>query len=122
VYELGPGDSVGSVRLTVRNRSPRALYIQTADGRADLVVLIRVDARGGILIGADTAKPEIWSLFFSWKPNPLPAIGMVRLEPESVLFSSSTLRRGQYRALLHFGDRPDSLDEHGVWLDRFSIR
>jgi len=122
VYVLGPGDSVGIVRLTVRNRSTHPLYIQTANGRADIVLLVRVDARGEIVVGVDTGKPESWSLFRYEKPNPLPALGMARLDPESVLVSSYALRRGEYRTLVHFGDQPDSLDEHGVWLDQFSIR
>jgi hypothetical protein len=52
----------------------------------------------------------------------MPTMDAVRLNPDSVLTSNYSLKRGHYRMLVHFGDRPDSLDEHGVWLDRFSIR
>lgn len=121
-YVLGPGDSVGVVRLSIRNQGRHSLYIQTANGQADILLLIRVDSLGNVIVGTDTAGPEKWSLFFYWNPGPMPTMDAVRLDPDSALTSNYSLRRGHYRALVHFGDRPDSLDEHGVWLDRFSIR
>ena len=121
-YVLVPGDSVGIVRLTVRNRSTQPLYFQTANGQADILVLVRVDSLGNAIVGTDTAKSERWSLLSRWNRGPMPTMDAVRLDRDSVLTSTYSLRRGQYRTLVHFGERPDSLDKHGVWLDRFSIR
>ena len=120
-YTLGPDDSVGIVRLTIRNRATHSLYLQTANRQPDVLFLIRVDSLGNVIVGTDTARHEIWSLFLYWNAGPMPTMGAVRLDRGSALTSTYSLRRGHYRTLVHFGDRPDSLDEHGVWLDRFSI-
>ena len=120
-YTLGPRDSLASVRFTVRNRSAHPIYLQTVDGRVALLVLIRVDSKGRILVGADTAVPEKWSLFFTSKSNSRPHMGISSLSPDSTLYSTYTLPRGHYRTLVKFGDGPDKLDEHGVWVDQYSI-
>jgi hypothetical protein len=121
-YVLGLGDTVGIVRLTVHNRSSRPIYLQTANGRLDLLVLIRVDSQGRRIVGLDPAGREMWSLYSYWESNPAPLMGMARLEPDSVFASTYMLPRGHYRTLVNFGERPEKLDEHGLWLDRFSIR
>ena len=120
-YPLGPADSVANVRLTVRNRSAHPIYLQTVDGRVDLLVMIRVDSSGRILVGADTPTPERWSLFHYSKSNSPPDMGVSALGPDSTLSSTYTLPRGHYRTLVKFGEGPDKLDEHGVWVDQYSI-
>jgi hypothetical protein len=120
-YTLGPGDSVANVRLTVRNRSAHPIYLQTVDGRVALLVLIRVDSTGRILVGADTASREIWSLFYYSRSNSAPDMGVFALGPDSTLSSTYTLPRGHYLTAVKFGEGPDKLDEHGVWVDRYSI-
>jgi hypothetical protein len=91
------------------------------DGRVDLLVLIRVDSTGRILVGGDTAAPERWSLFHYSKSNSPPDMGILSVGPDSTLSSTYTLPRGHYRTLVKFGEGSDKLDEHGVWVDQYSI-
>ena len=112
---------MANVRLTVRNRSAHPIFLETVDGRVSLLTLIRVDSTGRILVGADTASRERWSLFFHSKYNSTPDMGVFALGPDSTLSSTYTLPRGYYWTLVHFGDGPDKLEEHGVWVDRYSI-
>jgi hypothetical protein len=110
------------VRLTVRNPGSHSIYLQTVDGRIDLGVLIRVDAKGRILVGADTAGREVWSLFSYRKFNLPPQMGVLPLGPDSAVTNTYSLPRGHYRILVKFGEAPDRLDEHGVWVANFSIQ
>ena len=110
------------VRLTVRNRGSHSIYLQTVNGRIDLLVLIRVDAKGRILVGADTAGRETWSLFYHSQYISPPEMGVLPLGPDSVVTNIYSLPRGHYRTLVKFGEAPDSLDEHGVWVAKFSIQ
>ena len=121
-YRIAPGDSLAIVRLTVRNRGSHRIYFQTVDGRIDLLVMIRVDAKGRILVGADTAGREIWSLLHESQFNSPPAMGVLPLRPDSVVTNAYSLPRGHYRTLVKFGEVPDKLDEHGVWVANFSIQ
>lgn len=121
-YSMAPGDSLAAVQLTVRNRSSHQIYLQTVDGRIDLLVLIRVDAKGRILVGADTAGREIWSLLHESQYSSPPAMGVLRVSPDSVVTNTYSLPRGHYRTMVKYGDLPDKLDEHGVWVGRFSIQ
>ena len=121
-YRIAPGDSLAIVRLTVRNRGSRRIYFQTVDGRIDLLVMIRVDAKGRILVGADTAGRERWSLLHEAQFNSPPAMGVLPLRPDSVVTNAYSLPRGHYRTLVKFGEVPDRLDEHGVWVANFSIQ
>jgi hypothetical protein len=121
VYRIAPGDSVSVVRVSVRNRGSHPVYLQAVDGRLDLLVLVRVDAQGRVVTGGDTTGRQRWSLFFHRKSTAEPRMGVVRLEPDSALTAPYLLPRGQYRSLVHFGEKAESLDQHGVWLERFSI-
>jgi hypothetical protein len=110
------------VRFTVRNLSRHSIYLQTVDGRIDLGVLIRVDANGRILVGADTAGRERWSLFSYRNSNLTPQMGVLSVSAGSRVTNTYSLPRGHYRTLVKFGDVPASLDEDGVWVERFSIQ
>jgi len=121
-YSVAPGDSLAIVRLTVRNRGSHRIYFQTVDGRIDLLVMVRVDAKGRILVGADTAGRERWSLLHESQFNSPPAMGVLPLRPDSVVTNAYSLPRGHYRTLVKFGEVPDRLDEHGVWVANFSIQ
>lgn len=112
VYQLGPRDSVAPVRLTLRNRTGRPIYLLTADGQADVLILIRVPS----------AAPEAWSTFRDFEGVPLPKMEPVRLGPDSSHHSSFTLDRGDYRMLVPYGDSPREPAEHGEWVKRFSVR
>ena len=121
-YRIAPGDSLAIVRLTVRNWGSRRIYFQTVDGRIDLLVMVRVDAKGRILVGADTAGRERWSLLHESQFNSPPAMGVLPLRPDSMVTNAYSLPRGHYRTLVKFGEVPDRLDEHGVWVANFSIQ
>jgi len=41
---------------------------------------------------------------------------------DSVVTNAYSLPRGHYRTLVKFGEVPDKLDEHGVWVANFSIQ
>jgi hypothetical protein len=84
--------------------------------------LVRVDAKGRILVGADTAGKEIWSLLHEAQYSSPPEMGVLPVGPDSVVTNAYSLPRGHYRTLVKFGDRPDKVDDHGVWLERFSIQ
>ena len=122
LYRISPADSLAMVRFTVRNRGGHSIYLQTVDGRIDLLVLIRVDATGRILVGADTAGRERWSLFSYRKSNLPPQMGVLPLSADSLVTNTYTLPRGHYRTLVKFGEAPDRLDEDGVSVERFSIQ
>lgn len=111
-YVLGAGDSVAPVQLTVRNPNRRPLYLQTANGQADVLILIRVP----------TAGPEAWSPVQDFERTPLPKMGSVRLAPHSSHRSTYPLRRGDYRLAVLYGETPEKLNQHGVWVKPFSIR
>jgi hypothetical protein len=121
-YSIAPGDSLAIVRLTVRNRGSHRIYFQTVDGRIDLLAMVRVDAKGRILVGADTAGRERWSLAHESQFNSPPAMGVLPLRSDSVVTNAYSLPRGHYRTLVKFGEVPDRLDEHGVWVANFSIQ
>jgi hypothetical protein len=121
-YSLSPGDSAAVVGFTVRNRGSHSICLQTVDGRIDLLVLVRVDAKGRILVGADTAGKEMWSLFSYRKSNLPPQMGVLTLGAGSVVTNTYSLPRGHFRTLVKFGKAPDRLDEDGVWAERFSIQ
>jgi hypothetical protein len=38
VYRIAPGDSVSVVRVSVRNGGSHPVYLQTVDGRLDLLI------------------------------------------------------------------------------------
>jgi len=120
-YSIAPGDSLAAVKLTVRNPSRHRIYLQTVGGRIVLLVLIRVDANGRILVGADTAGGEKWSLFHHSSYNSPPRMGVLSVAPDSVATNIYSLPRGHYRMLVKYGDAPDKLEEHGDWVERFSI-
>ena len=121
-YSIGPGDSLAAVQLIVRNPGSHQIYIQTVDGRIDLLVLIRVDANGRILVGADTAGDEKWSLFQRSSYSSPPKMGVLPVGPDSVVTNTYSLPRGHYRMLVKYGDAPEKLEENGEWVERFSIQ
>jgi hypothetical protein len=112
VYRLSPRDSVASVRLTLRNHTGRPVYLLTADGQADVLIMIRVP----------TTAPESWSTLRGFEAAPLPKMDSVRLGPDSSHHSSFMLHRGDYRILVPYGDSPGAPAEHGEWVKRFSVR
>jgi len=112
---------LAAVKLTVRNPGRHRIYLQTVDGRIDLLVLVRVDATGRILVGADTAGGEKWSLFQRSPYTSPPSMGVLSVAPDSVATNIYSLPRGHYRMLVKYGDAPDKLEEHGDWLERFLI-
>jgi hypothetical protein len=111
-YILGPKDSTAAVGLTLRNRSGHPLYLQTTDGQADVLIMMRVDVGGR----------EAWTLFRDLERKPLPKMRVVRLDPDSAHHSTFALAQGEYRTLVVFGESPGNLDQHGVWMERFSVR
>jgi uncharacterized protein GlcG (DUF336 family) len=120
-YTIASSDSVGTVRLTLRNRGTHPIYIQTADGQAAILVMIRLDRNGKRLVGNETlGQKEIWSEIPLSKT--MPAMGLVRLEPDSILASVYTLPRGVFWVCAYFGDTPEKPEEHFLWMDRFGIR
>jgi hypothetical protein len=121
-YSIAPADSLAAVQLTVRNRGSHPIYLQTVDGRIDLLVLIRVDANGRILVGADTAGDEKWSLFQRSSYSSPPKMGVLPVGPDSVVTNTYSLPRGHYRMLVKYGDAPEKLEENGEWVERFSIQ
>jgi hypothetical protein len=111
-YTIEPRDSAATVRVALRNGSGRRIYLQTADGQADVLMLVLVKSAGR----------DAWSLFRDFEGKPLPKMGMVHLEPDSSHTSAYRLPGGEYRILVVYGDDPRKLDEHGVWVKQFSVR
>ncbi len=111
-YTVAPGDTAAAVRLTIRNGTRRPVYVLTVDGRADVLWMIRVEAAAG----------EVWSLLDDPERLGGAKLGVARLDPDSSYQSTYQLRRGEYWASLRFSNHPDSVDQQGLRLERFSIR
>ena len=111
-YEMAAGDSTAPVQLTIRNQSERRIYLQTAEGQADVLILVLVKSAG----------PDAWSLFRDCEAEPQPGIHGVTLDPDSTHRSGYRLPRGEYRILVVYGEKPSDLHEHGVWVEQFSVQ
>ena len=101
------------VQVLVRNTSPQPLYLQTVGGRLDVLFMIRVGRPGE---GA-------WSEHGLYREGePVPPVAVRRLEPDSAITGTYQLPSGEYKLLVLYGDRADSIGGHGLWLPPFAVR